>query len=168
MPRKSTYFQICNHPALVQAIVDDEAKETAGLDPNSEDDDLISKMTNMSLCLKNNKDNSDSADYETGMGENVLLRSSPVFQKEVASSKIKTVIEELQRLKMSHEKDKTKPFEKAIVVSQWTSMLDVVKVHIENLGLKIAEINGKIIIFYISLILKTCWASIVNYKFKLK
>ena len=79
------------------------------------------------------------------MGENVLIRSNPVFQKEVASSKIKTVIEELQRLKMSHEKDKTIPFEKAIVVSQWTSMLDVVKVHIENLGLKIAEINGKII-----------------------
>ena len=51
---------------------------------------------------------------------------------------------------MSHEKDKTIPFEKAIVVSQWTSMLDVVKVHIENLGLKIAEINGKIIICYIS------------------
>ena len=154
MPRKSTYFQICNHPALVQAIVDDEAKETAGLDPNSEDDDLISKMTNMSLCLENNKDDSESADYETGMGENVLIRSNPVFQKEVASSKIKTVIEELQRLKMSHEKDKTIPFEKAIVVSQWTSMLDVVKVHIENLGLKIAEINGKIIICYISLILK--------------
>ena len=154
MPRKSTYFQICNHPALVQAIVDDEAKETAGLDPNSEDDDLISKMTNMSLCLGNNKDDSDSADYQTGMGENVLIRSNPVFQKEVASSKIKTVIEELQRLKMSHEKDKTIPFEKAIVVSQWTSMLDVVKVHIENLGLKIAEINGKIIICYISLILK--------------
>ena len=64
-----------------------------------------------------------------------------------------------QRLKMSHEKDKTIPFEKAIVVSQWTSMLDVVKVHIENLGLKIAEINGKIISCHISLILK---ASIVK------
>ena len=145
MSKKSTYFQICNHPALVQSIVDDEAKETAGLDPSSEDDDLISKMTNMSLCLKNGKDDSESADYETGMGENVLIRSNPVFQKEVASSKIKTVIEELQRLKLSHEKDKTIPFEKAIVVSQWTSMLDVVKVHIENLGLRIAEINGMII-----------------------
>ena len=138
---------------MVQAIVDDEAKETAGLDPNSEDEDLISKMTNMSLCLENCKDDSKSSDYETSIGENVLIRSNPVFQKEVASSKIKTVIKELQRLKMLHEKDKTIPFEKAIVVSQWTSMLDVVKVHIENIGLKIAEINGKKITCYISLIL---------------
>ena len=34
--------------------------------------------------------------------------------------------------------------EKAIIVSQWTSMLEIVKTHIRKLGLKVAEINGHV------------------------
>ena len=44
------FLQICNHPSLIKQIIDNEAKETAGLDANDENDDLISKMTNMSIC----------------------------------------------------------------------------------------------------------------------
>ena len=32
--------------------------------------------------------------------------------------------------------------EKAVIVSQWTSMLDIVKVHVQRLGLKCSAING--------------------------
>ena len=31
--------------------------------------------------------------------------------------------------------------EKAVIVSQWTSMLHIVKAHIKTLGMKVAEIN---------------------------
>ena len=127
---------------MIKAILDDEAKETAGLETNSENDDLISKMTNMSLLQGNPNADSSSDDIEKEM-ENVLVTSNPIFQEDEPSSKIKTVVEELEKLKELYKSDKSKNFEKAIIVSQWTSMLDVVKVHVKNLGLKIAEINGK-------------------------
>merc|ERR1711994_969483 len=121
--------QICNHPSLIKAIIDEETKETAGLDANSENDVLISKMTNMTLLGENDKHDS-SKDIEKEM-ENVLTTSNPIFQEDKASSKIKTVVEEIEKLKELH---------KAVIVSQWTSMLEVVKIHVKNLGLKIAEI----------------------------
>ena len=127
---------------MVKAIIDDEAKETAGLETNSENDDIISKMTNMSIAQENPNGDSSSDDIEREM-ENVLVTNNPIFQEKEPSSKIKTVVEELEKLKEMYLRDKPKYFEKAIIVSQWTSMLDVVKVHVKNLGLKIAEINGK-------------------------
>ena len=129
---------------MVKAIIDDEAKETAGLETNSENDDIISKMTNMSIAQENPNGDSSSDDIEREM-ENVLVTNNPIFQEKEPSSKIKTVVEELEKLKEMYLRDKPKYFEKAIIVSQWTSMLDVVKVHVKKIGLKIAEINGKYI-----------------------
>lgn len=129
---------------MVKAIIDDEAKETAGLETNSENDDIISKMTNMSIAQENPNEDSSSDDIEREM-ENVLVTNNPIFQEKEPSSKIKTVVEELEKLKEMYLRDKPKYFEKAIIVSQWTSMLDVVKVHVKKIGLKIAEINGKYI-----------------------
>ena len=83
--------------------------------------------------------------------ENVLTTSNPIFQEEEASSKIKTVVEEIEKLKEIHINDKSKDFQKAVIVSQWTSMLEVVKIHVKNLGLKIAEINGKFKLFHLTI-----------------
>ena len=135
--------QICNHPSLIKQIIDNEAKETAGLDATDDNDDLISKMTNMSICQEENGDDSSTCDVESEIKDDVLVPSNPVFQEDRPSSKILTVIQELKKLKHIYEEDRSKPFEKAIVVSQWTSMLKVVKVHVQNLGLRITEINGK-------------------------
>ena len=33
--------------------------------------------------------------------------------------------------------------EKAVIVSQWTSMLEIIKSHIEGLGIRVCAINGK-------------------------
>jgi SNF2 family DNA or RNA helicase len=32
--------------------------------------------------------------------------------------------------------------EKAVIVSQWTSMLDIMKSHVEKIGMKCSAING--------------------------
>ena len=137
------FSQICNHPSLIKQIIDNEAKETVGLDANDDNDDLISKMTNMSICQEDNADDSNSCDPEKEIKDDVLVSNNPVFQEDTPSSKILTVIQELKKLQHIYEEDKSKPFEKAIIVSQWTSMLKVVKGHVQNLGLRIAEINGK-------------------------
>ena len=36
-------------------------------------------------------------------------------------------------------------YEKAVVVSQWTSMLEIVAVHLKTMGMRITEINGEMI-----------------------
>ena len=50
------------------------------------------------------------------------------------------LIEELSTLK------KKETYEKAVVVSQWTSMLDIVAVHLKTMGMRCAEINGEIML----------------------
>merc|ERR1712008_436973 len=40
--------------------------------------------------------------------------------------------------------DETGVMEKAVVVSQWTSMLNIIKNHVKQLGFKVCEINGQI------------------------
>ena len=99
-------------------------------------------MTNMSLLGEKTQPDSSPEEIEKGL-ENVLTTNNPIFQDEKPSSKIKTVVEELEKLKESHRNDNSKHFQKAVIVSQWTSMLEVVKKHVKNIGLKIAEINGK-------------------------
>ena len=99
-------------------------------------------MTNMSLLGEKTEPKSSPEEIEKGL-ENVLTTNNPIFQEKIPSSKIKTVVEELVRLKESHQNDKSKYLQKAVIVSQWTSMLEVVKKHVKNIGLKIAEINGK-------------------------
>ncbi len=59
-----------------------------------------------------------------------------------SSSKISKVEEELRLLRQCHEDSGV--LEKAVVVSQWTSMLDIVKRHVEKIGLRCVEINGRV------------------------
>ena len=128
---------------MIQGIIDNETKETAGLDTNEDNDDLISKMTNMSICATETNEEGDKvSDNESETKDDVLVSSNPVFREDVPSTKILTVMEEIKKLRRLHEEDKSKAIQKAVVVSQWTSMLNVVKVHLKKMDVKIAEING--------------------------
>jgi transcription termination factor 2 len=70
----------------------------------------------------------------------VLDLKNPVFAESLESSKINTVVTELRALK-----EKSGVMEKAVVVSQWTSMLAIVRGHIEKkVGMKCTEISGKV------------------------
>lgn len=59
-------------------------------------------------------------------------------QESAASSKIRTVVKELRKLKERGED------EKAVVVSQWTAMLKIIKVHLKDEGLSFTEITGQV------------------------
>ena len=48
--------------------------------------------------------------------------------------------------------DETGVMEKAVVVSQWTSMLNIIKNHVKQLGFKVCEINGQIQVTRIGLL----------------
>ena len=67
---------------------------------------------------------------------------NPVFNLKKESTKIKIIVEEIGRLVQKKEEENV--IEKVVVVSQWTSMLDVIKEHLSKLHIKHVEISGKI------------------------
>lgn len=62
------------------------------------------------------------------------------MQESRESSKITTVVAELNKLYTKYKE--TKVMEKAVIVSQWTSMLEIIKSHIESIGIRTCAING--------------------------
>merc|ERR1719323_460030 len=125
--------QICNHPGLIRSMIDSEGKQSEGIEEDGEDVDLISAMEDMDITR-------DKSDLDKA--EKILDASNPVFATDSASSKINTVVEELKLLQ--EKKIKEGVVEKAVIVSQWTSMLNILKVHLKALGIKCAEINGQV------------------------
>ena len=67
-------------------------------------------------------------------------------QESRESTKIRTVVSELGKLKEKMEA--TSVMEKAVIVSQWTSMLEIIKSHVIKMGMKCSEINGETNIFF--------------------
>lgn len=129
--------QICCHPGLIKSMLDAESKANEGLeDDQGEDIDLISQMANMSIVK--NKEGS----VEDDLKDTILDVANPVFKDKRASSKIVTVTQELLKLKTKLEDNRV--MEKAVIVSQWTSMLKIMKSHVQELGFKVAEINGTV------------------------
>ena len=83
--------QICNHPGLIQSMLDTETKQSEGIeDQDGEDMDLISAMEDINI----NKEKS-SVDKT----ENILDKANPVFATDSTSSKINMVVDELIKLK---------------------------------------------------------------------
>ena len=74
--------------------------------------------------------------------DEVLNMDNPIFDMTKESTKIKIIVEEISRLVQKREQEGV--MEKVIVVSQWTSMLDVIKGHLSKLHIKFTEISGKI------------------------
>ena len=121
--------QICNHPCLVKSILAEDETEHDGLEGEV---DLISAMEDLKV--------------EGGQGQKamdqVLRMDNPVFSETNISTKIKVVLEELQNLVVKRQEEGV--LEKAIIVSQWTSMLEIVKQHMKPMGIKVCEITGKV------------------------
>merc|ERR1719323_1374593 len=125
--------QICNHPGLIRSMLDTEAKVNEGL-IKDQADDLVSQMADMSIAKPQEP---DEPDYER-----ILDLGNPVFKEKRASSKIIIVMEKLAMLK--NKQKESGNIEKAVIVSQWTSMLNIMKKHLVEIGFKVAEINGSI------------------------
>lgn len=139
-------------------MLDADSRATEGLDNVDGDDvDLLEQMADLSLNQEAKKTEGDEE-----IKKRVLNISNPIFQvlkinyrfliveeaikrlvlfqEKRASSKIEKVMEELTKLKASNEQSGV--MEKAVIVSQWTSMLDIVKKHVQGLGMRCVAING--------------------------
>jgi len=127
--------QICCHPYLIKGMIDQETRQSEGIEEHGEELDLISQLEDMTLSKEKEAESPEKA---------ILEMNNPVFKEAKASSKIQTVVAELRKLKERAEE--TGVHEKAVVVSQWTAMLNIIKVHIQNEGLRMTEITGQVAI----------------------
>ena len=78
-----------------------------------------------------NGNQKEDHDPESEMASKVLDPANPVFKERNASSKIQTVIEKLNEVRDNYTE--TGVMEKAVIVSQWTSMLNVLKIRASDM-----------------------------------
>ena len=109
-------------------MLDTQTKVNEGIIKDS-DEDIINKMADMSIAKANGDVEDDDEEEKV---KEVLDLDNPVFKERRPSSKIHIVLEKL--LELRKKKDETGNMEKAVVVSQWTSMLIIMKKHIEEMG----------------------------------
>lgn len=124
--------QVCSHPALIRTMLDQQEAEEVGEGGRIEDDDdedLISKLGGMAIS---GKDEADGGKKK----ENFFSYSNPVFDRENVSSKMKYIIDEVRKVIAQDQK--------AVVVSQWTSMLEVFAQHFNKLRIRSHLIAGNI------------------------
>ncbi|KAL7730899.1 hypothetical protein ACLKA6_014144 [Drosophila palustris] len=131
--------QICCHPGLIDSMLEDDGgKMDHGSTPEI---DLLAQLKKMDI----NSNGGSSRRSSSGAAEarlakasqNVLKRSNPVFSLKRPSSKMHKVMEILKTSVL-----KTK--DKAIVVSQWTSVLDIMRDMLQREKLVTLSLNGSI------------------------
>ncbi|XP_046397979.1 transcription termination factor 2-like [Ischnura elegans] len=124
--------QICCHPGLIQSMLEAEDYKTDGIvDDSGLDVDLISQLNNISLIQNDGDDESSNDD------KNPLTIKNPVFRLNRPSTKINALFSCLK------ENVFDKP-DKAVLVSQWTSVLDLIGDHLKRNGIKFFVLNGTV------------------------
>lgn len=126
----------------------DDTDNAENMESDSDDEklkiDLLEQLNNLAI-----NDSSENRSIEEGEGlkpdeeiiakasAKVLQRSNPVFNIKRPSSKIKKVLNILKTRVLNKN-------DKAIVVSQWTSVLNILKTHLEEEGCITLSLNGTI------------------------
>ncbi|KAI9558938.1 Transcription termition factor 2 [Daphnia sinensis] len=125
--------QACSHPALIQTMLDATDSESLGSEEAKIEDndmDLISQMSNMTLGSKPDEPKKEE--------DNFFTHTNPIFDRENLSSKMKYIIDEVQKVVAQDQK--------AVVVSQWTSMLELFAQHFRKLRIRCHLIAGSVAI----------------------
>ncbi|KAJ2938517.1 hypothetical protein O0L34_g13014 [Tuta absoluta] len=141
--------QVCCHCGLIAAMLDEEtAGDAVDMDPGGQD--LLAELNKLSIEDKKNKRKSNEPDHQEEEGppeegtsvaeaiRSVLSPSNPVFQLSRQSSKIKAVMDCL------HQNVFANKGHKAVVVSQWTSVLRLVEKELANSKIRCVTLSGNV------------------------
>ncbi|XP_071442809.1 transcription termination factor 2 [Hetaerina americana] len=129
--------QICCHPGLIQSMLEDEDYKTNGIvDDSGLDVDLISQLNSINL-LEPDVDKDKNDKFEEQLEKNPLTMKNPVFRLNRPSTKINALFNCLKENVLESQ-------DKAVVVSQWTSVLDLIGDHLKRNGIKYYMLNGSV------------------------
>ncbi|XP_038108247.1 transcription termination factor 2 isoform X1 [Culex quinquefasciatus] len=148
--------QICCHPGLIHKMLDDDEGNFHDVSGNNEEApelDLLAQLNNLKLTDPDDAANNDSTgalrelNISDQLPENtealskasskVMMRSNPVFDMDRVSSKIGAVIRLLDERVL-------KTSDKAVVVSQWSSMLEIVAQQLRVKGVRFTALTGAV------------------------
>lgn len=119
--------QSCCHPALIRAMVERAELQTENGEHDTSDNhdqsDIVRELEKMNL-------NDDE------VGENAWSTENEVFDEEERSSKMQKLLDLLRIV--------IKEGNKAIIVSQWVSHLNIVKQMLSESGIRWTEFNGSV------------------------
>ncbi|XP_014297385.1 transcription termination factor 2 [Microplitis demolitor] len=114
--------QICCQPALIHEMLDQEEMEINGLEDKLNNDGLVSQMIRMNISISTSEHGDDEDEEEIGVDqrvvENLLTSENPVFESKRHSSKLRVILDLVRGILDKNEK--------LIVVSQWTSYLNII------------------------------------------
>ncbi|KAI8044471.1 transcription termination factor 2 [Drosophila gunungcola] len=148
--------QICCHPGLIDAMLDGEETQNMGAesDSDSPEIDLLAQLNKLAITDTSTEaqpsgfggGGEDDAGPSLGADEariakaskNVMKRSNPVFDLKRPSSKITKVIDILKSTILMGSDDK------AIVVSQWTSVLEILREFLNRDRVPTLSLNGTV------------------------
>ncbi|XP_011647072.2 transcription termination factor 2, partial [Pogonomyrmex barbatus] len=133
--------QVCCHPALIHAMLDQEdVKQSGMMDIENVDADLLSRVNNISLNgIEDNTEENEIGIDQRIVG-NVLTSENPVFDDDRISSKMRVL---LNTVKQILQKDD----DKLIIVSQWATLLDVIATHLPLIkGATFSKFTGNVAI----------------------
>ena len=114
--------QICVHPSLIHSMLDQEDMKQSGImESENLDPNLLSQINSITLQdAASNEENANEQEIgvDRRVATNILTFSNPVFRPERISSKVKMVLATVEEILRKDDK--------LIIVSQWTSMLEIV------------------------------------------
>nr|XP_057938990.1 transcription termination factor 2 [Doryrhamphus excisus] len=122
--------QCCCHLSLLRKTLDSSELQGDGI--------VLSLEEQLSaLSLSSSPSPSDAATTK-----DVCLNGTPfaslLFEDGNRSTKISAIVAELEAIRRKSDD------QKSVIVSQWTSMLDIVAVHLQQMGLRCATIDGTV------------------------
>lgn len=126
--------QICCHPGLVKEVIErselnnDELDNGLNDDANDSDYDILKKLQSLKITVD------DGAEVSEVLP---ISHDDDVFSMEIPSSKIEKMMEIIREKLIGTD-------DKAIIVSQWVSHLNIIKGMLEVEGIGYCELNGTV------------------------
>ncbi|XP_054643209.1 transcription termination factor 2 isoform X2 [Dunckerocampus dactyliophorus] len=121
--------QCCCHLSLLKKTLD--SSELQG-------DGVVLSLEEQLNALSLSSSPSPSAAAKDNVCLNGTRFASQLFEEDGRSTKISAVVSELEAIRRKSDN------QKSVIVSQWTSMLDIVAVHLRQMGLRYAVIDGTV------------------------
>ncbi|KAM0728752.1 Transcription termination factor 2 [Formica fusca] len=117
--------QLCCHPALIHAMLDqDDVKQSGIMDTDNVDPELLSQVNSISLNGIDKEE--EDVNINERIVENLLTAENPVFDDDRISSKMRILLKMVEEILQKGE-------DKLIIVSQWTTLLDVIASHLPTI-----------------------------------
>ncbi|ODM95604.1 Transcription termination factor 2 [Orchesella cincta] len=83
----------------------------------------------------------DDDSFDELKDEHLVSKRNPIFARDYESSKLKKILDDLEEIRDRAEAE-NKPMDKVVIVSSWTSLLNIISEHLRTRGFSFEFITG--------------------------